>query len=95
MPEGQPLKYLDIKNAMTGAANTVQNALPPSLAFLMGSQIPGAVQTGIDPRRLPFADVSPQLRDQRQHSLANPPQSNPFSIFGAIDALQRQANTSK
>ena len=95
MSNGAPLKYIDIQNALSGAANTVQNALPPSLAFLMGSQIPGAVQTGIDPRRLPFADVSPQLRDQRQYSLANPAQNNPFSIFGAVDQLRQNANTAK
>lgn len=93
MPDGAPLKYIDIQNMLGNGVRGAQNALPPSLAFMLGSQIPPAASTGIDPRRLPFNDVSPQLRDQRQLSLANPPQQNPFSVFGAIDQLNRNSNT--
>lgn len=95
MPDGAPLKYIDIQQGLGNMKRGVQNRLPPSLAFFLGSQIPGAVQTGIDPRRLPFADMSPQLRDQRQYSLANPPQNNPFGVFGAADLLRQNANTAK
>jgi hypothetical protein len=92
MPQGTaqvPLKYTDIKDAIGGG---IRSMTPDSLAFLLGSQIPAASTTGIDPRRLPFNDVSPQLRDQRQFSLANPPQNNPFSVLGAAGQLQRNAN---
>lgn len=92
MANQAPLKLIDIQ-AMLG--NGMRAMTPNSLAFMAPSGIPGAETTGIDPRRLPFSDISPQLRDQRQHSLANPPQNNAFSIFGAIDALNRQANTQR
>lgn len=89
MPENAPLKYIDIQNILGNAMRRGANAVTPSsLAFMIPSGIPGAETTGIDPRRLPFADVSPQLRDQRQFSLANPPQQNAFSLQGAIDNLR-------
>jgi len=87
-----PTKFIDIKDKVGEA---LRGMTPDSLAFFLGSQIPSAQGTGIDPRRLPFNDVSPQLRDQRQQSLANPQQQNPFSIFGAINALNANANARK
>lgn len=98
MANEAPLKLTDIQQMLGNMGRGVQNALPPSLAFFMGSQVDGGPRmnpNAIDPRRLPFSDVSPQLRDQRQHSLANPGQHNPFSVFGAIDTLNRQTNTQK
>jgi|COG998Drversion2_1049125.scaffolds.fasta_scaffold1841988_1 hypothetical protein len=92
MPQGTaqaPLKYTDIKDAI---GSGIRSITPASLAFMLGSQIPAASTTGIDPRRLPFNNISPQLRDQRQYSLANPTQNNPFSVFGAAGQLQRNAN---
>lgn len=92
MPQNAPLKYIDIKQ---GAGDMLRGMTPDSLAFFLGSQIPAAEGTGIDPRRLPFNDVSPQLRDQRQRLAGQVPQNNPFSLAGAMEQLQRQANTPK
>jgi hypothetical protein len=88
-----PTKFIDIKDKARNAARAIT---PDSLAYYLGFQdIPPAQGTGIDPRRLPFNDIPLLLRDQRQASLANPPQNNPFSIFGAIDNLNRVTNTPK
>jgi len=91
MPQNAPLKYVDIKDQI---GSGVRSMTPDSLAFFLGSQIPGT-QPGIDPRRLPFADVSPQLRDQRQRLMGQVPQNNPFSLAEAMKHLQVQANTPK
>jgi hypothetical protein len=84
-----PLKFIDMK---AKAGELMRSMTPDSLAFLLSSQIPPAESAAIDPRRIAFNDISSLLRDQRQHSLANPPQNNPFSIFGAAGQLQRNAN---
>ena len=87
-----PLKYIDIKDRIINPAFRAMT--PSSLAFMLSPETRGipAVPPGFDQRRLPFADVPMVLRDQRQHSLANPPQNNPFSVFGAYDTLKRNAN---
>lgn len=85
-----PTKFIDIKDTVGKGLRAIT---PDSLAFLLASQIPPAESTGIDPRRLQFSDISPQLRDQRQQSLANPAQNNAFSVFGAYDALNRNVRT--
>lgn len=86
-----PLKYMDLKNMLMQG---VRGVTPNSLAFMLPSQIPPVPQN-MDPRRIPFNDVSPQLRDQRQLSLANPSQHNPFSAFGAVANVRNNANTPK
>jgi hypothetical protein len=81
---------LAMKDSMMNKAR----GMHPSLAFMLGSGIPDASTTGVDPRQLPFADISPQLRDQRQQLASQVPSgNNPFSLATAINSLQRQANT--
>ena len=86
-----PLKLIDIKAMLDQG---IRGATPNSLAFFLGSQLPTPASLGIDPRRIAFNDVSPQLRDQRQRQAAGQP-NNPFSLFGAINNLNRIANTPK
>jgi hypothetical protein len=83
-----PTKLIDIQQR-------AREMTPESLAFYMGlsPQIPPAESTGIDPRRLPFNDISPQLRDQRQRQFQNPQQNTPFSLAGLINQLHAQTNT--
>lgn len=92
MAEKAPLKYIDIQGMMDAG---IRKATPDSLAFLLSNQTRGIpdVPAGFDQRRLPFADVSPLLRDQRQHQLLYPPQNNPFSASLAETLLNRRANT--
>lgn len=91
MADKAPMKYIDIKDAAMGG---LRQMAPGSLAFFLGSGIP-PVPADFDRRRLPFSDVSPLLRDQRQRQSLAVPQNNPFSIFGAVDMLNRNANTFK
>lgn len=94
MPGNAPLKYLDILNAVRPA---IRQATPASLAFMLSPETRGIpeVPADFDRRRLPFADIPMLLRDQRQHSLANPPQNTPFSIFNAIHDVRTMTNTPK
>ncbi len=90
----EPVKFMDIKRQ---ANKGIVALTPSSLAFMLAPETRGIpdVPAGFDPRRLPFADVPILLRDQRQHSLANPPQNNPFSVFGAESQLRRNRNKQK
>lgn len=86
-----PLKYTDIKKMLR---RQVDNLTPEALEFFLGSQIP-PTQPGIDPRQIPFNDVSPELRDQRQRQFLNPGQNTPFSIAGGAARVRQNANTPK
>lgn len=90
----EPLKLTHIQDMLN---SRLQQMTPSSLAFMLAPETRGIpeVPAGFDPRRLPFNDIPMQLRDQRQYSLANPPQNNPFSAFGAVDNLNRMTNTLK
>jgi len=97
-----PLKLIDIQSMLSNGYRAGANMLPPSLAFLANGGNPSGIpqaqtdpnQPGfVNPRHLPFNDIPPQLRDQRQQLAAQVPQSNPFSLAGAMEQLQAQANT--
>ena len=91
MADGAPLKLIDIQDSLSRGARAMT---PDSLAFYLGFQDINPAPAGFDRRRLPFGDISPQLRDQRQASLAMP-QNTPFSAMQAANLLQRQANLPK